>query len=93
MIVFERLDTNPVCTYTVFVNLTLSVDKKVVERARKAAGALGKSLNQIIREFLEDLGGGTSAAEDIREMQRLSKTSRGRSRGWAFDRDEIHERS
>lgn len=80
-------------TYYVQVNLTLSVDAKTVEKARKAAKSMGSSLNQVIRDFLEELAGGRSAAEDIREFRKLSAQAKGRSRGWKFDRDEIHERS
>jgi len=75
------------------MNLTLSVDEKTVEKARKAAKSMGSSLNQVIRDFLEELAGGRSAAEDIREFKKLSAQAKGRSRGWKFDRDEIHERS
>jgi len=74
------------------MNLTLSVDKRVVERARKAAEGLGKSLNQLVREFLERLAGDSTAEADIQEVVRLSQQSGGRSRGWRFDRNEIHER-
>ena len=75
------------------MNITLSVDEKIVERARKAANSMGSSLNQVIREFLEELAGGKSATEEIREVKKLSAKAKGRSRGWKFDRDEIHERS
>lgn len=80
-------------TYYVFMNLTLAVDKKVVERARKAAESMGLSLNQAVRNFLEELAGGNSADEDVREVLDLSSGSGGRSRGWTFDRDDLHERS
>jgi hypothetical protein len=80
-------------TYPVYMNVTLSLDKVVAEQARKAAQALGKSLNQVVREFLEEFAGSTSAEHDVEEMLRLSKESGGRSRGWVFRRDEIHERS
>ena len=75
------------------MNLTLSVDRTVVEKARKAAKSMGLSLNQVIREFLNELAGGTSAEEDIREFKKLSAKANGHSRGWRFDRDQIHERS
>ena len=75
------------------MNLTLSVEKEVVDRARKATAALGLSLNQAIRNYLEELAGTAVADDDIREMEELSRTSEGRSRGWKFDRDEVHERS
>jgi hypothetical protein len=39
-------DTGYVSTYTVFMNVTLSVDEQLLARARKKAESLGKSLNQ-----------------------------------------------
>ena len=39
-------------TYYVDMNITLSVDRQLVERARKVAESMGKSLNQIIRDHL-----------------------------------------
>jgi hypothetical protein len=74
------------------MNLTLSIEERLVKRARKKAEALGKSLNQVVREYLERLVGGDDAERDIEELRQLSERSRGRSRGWRFDRDEVHER-
>ena len=78
-------------TYIVIVNITLSIDQQLVERARKKAAALGKSLNQLIRDYLQTLAGGDDPERSIEEFKRLS--GRGRSRGWRFNRTEIHERS
>ncbi|MFZ3341829.1 MAG: DUF6364 family protein [Terriglobales bacterium] len=72
------------------MNLTLSVDEQVVAQARKKASALGKSLNQMIRDYLEHIAGGDDPERSIEEFKRLS--GRGDSRGWRFNRDEIHER-
>ncbi len=72
------------------VNVTLSIDDQLVERARKKAEALGKSLNQLVREYLQKLAGGDDAEQSITEFKRLSGT--GDSRGWRFNRDEIHDR-
>jgi hypothetical protein len=73
------------------MNLTLSIDEQVVSRARKKADALGKSLNQMIRDYLQKLAGGDDPDRSIAEFEQLS--GRGHSRGWRFNRDEIHERS
>ena len=73
------------------MNVTLSVDGQVLERARRKAAALGKSLNQLIRDYLQGLAGGDDAARSIDEFNRLS--GRGNSHGWRFNRDEIHDRS
>jgi hypothetical protein len=78
-------------TYTVSVNVTLSIDEQLLARARKKANALGKSLNQLIRDYLAHLAGGDDPERSIVEFKRLS--GRGDSRGWRFNRDELHERS
>lgn len=73
------------------MNVTLSIDEQTVARARKKAEALGKSLNQMIRDYLQTLAGGDDPEKSLTEFKRLS--GQGDSRGWRFDRDEIHERS
>jgi ribosomal 50S subunit-associated protein YjgA (DUF615 family) len=73
------------------MNITLSIDEQVVVRARKKAQSLGKSLNQLIRDYLQKIAGDDDAERSIDEFKKLS--GRGRSRGWRFNRDEIHERS
>jgi antitoxin component of RelBE/YafQ-DinJ toxin-antitoxin module len=75
------------------MNLILTADEKVVRRARKAAGAMGMSLNQAVRRFLDELAGEDSAERDVEALRALSKRSAGRSRGWRFNLDEIHARS
>lgn len=78
-------------TYYVCMNITLSIDDRLVERARRKAEALGKSLNQLLRDYLEQLVEGDRAEQSIAEFTRLS--GQGRSQGWHFNRDETHERS
>jgi hypothetical protein len=72
------------------MNVTLSIDEQLVSRARKRAGALGKSLNQLIRDYLQDVAGDDERERSIEEFRRLS--GQGHSRGWRFNRDEIHGR-
>jgi hypothetical protein len=72
------------------MNVTLSIDKQTVARARKTAEALGTSLNQMIRDYLQKLAGGDDPEKSIEEFGRLS--GQGHSHGWRFNRDEIHER-
>jgi hypothetical protein len=90
-LVFKN-DTYYVRTYNVFMNLTLSVDDGVVQRARRHAEAVGKSVNQLVREFLEQLAGNPDRAALVEEFRELSKNPLGDSKGWKFNRDEIHER-
>ena len=78
-------------TFTVFMNVTLSIDEQLVARARKKAAALGKSLNQLIRDYLQKLAGSDDPERCIKEFKRLSNS--GDSRNWRFVRNEFHERS
>jgi hypothetical protein len=73
------------------MNVTLSIDDQLVARARKKAVALGKSLNQLVRDYLQTVAGGDDPEGSIEEFKRLS--GKGDSRGWRFNRDEIHERT
>ena len=86
----EGIDTY-VSTYTVSMNVTLSIDEQLVARARKKAEALGKSLNQLIRDYLQTVTGGDDPEGSIKEFKQLS--GQGNSRGLWFNRDEIHARS
>lgn len=75
------------------MNITLSVEERTVEQARRVAQAMHKSLNQVIREYLEQLACQDQAECDAEEFRRLSEQHRASSpEGWTFDRDEIHER-
>ncbi len=56
------------------MNVTLSIDEQTVERARKRAEALGKSLNQLIRDYLQKLAGADDPERWIEEFERLSGT-------------------
>ncbi len=75
------------------MNLTLSINDRLLEEAREVARSMGTSVNQIVREHLEQLTSRDEAERDVDELRRLSAQSEGRSRGWKFDREEIHERS
>jgi len=74
------------------MNVTLFIDDEVVLRAGRRAEALGTSLNQLVREYLEHLAGGTDPNEDGAEFERLSRAAKGNSGRWKFDREKLHER-
>lgn len=75
------------------MNITLSIDGKVAEEARKIAQAMGKSLNQLVRDYLVQLTRQGEAEAEIEELRRLSRESGGHFAGWRFDREELHGRS
>ncbi|RZL35287.1 MAG: MerR family transcriptional regulator [Rubrivivax sp.] len=75
------------------MNITLSVDEQVAERARRAASAMGKSLNQAVRDYLETLAGVEQRAAELRAFEASALATPGRLDGWRFDRDEANERA
>lgn len=74
------------------MNVTLSVDDELILKARKKAEAMGTSVNQLVREYLEGLVGTRNLDAQAAEFERLSHLSRGNSRGWKFNREELHDR-
>ena len=73
------------------MNITLSVDEKTVTEARKIAQAMGKSLNELIREDLQRLTQQHRREQNFQEFATLG--GQGNSQGWKFNRDELHERT
>ena len=69
------------------MNITLSVDERVAEEARKAAGAMGKSLNQAVRDYLEQLAGGPKTAAELTAFESSALGTPGHLQGWKFDRE------
>ena len=63
-----------------------------VGSARRRAESMGKSVNQLVREYLEQLAGKADRAELAEEFRELTRNATGNSRGWKFNREEIHER-
>jgi hypothetical protein len=80
-------------TYPVVVNVTLSLDEKLLERARKLAARRGISLNQMIRDSLSELTGELAPEELVAALDALWAQSRGDSRGWRFNREELYDRA
>jgi hypothetical protein len=72
------------------MNITLSIDEQIAERAREKLRAMGKSLNQEIRDHLQHLAGDDDLERDLAYLERTAGL--GNSNGWKFNRDEIHER-
>lgn len=75
------------------MNLTLSVDDRLLKEAREVARSMGKSVNQLVREYLQQLTARDDPERDIDELRKLSVQGGGRSGAWRFDRDDLHERS
>ena len=75
------------------MNITLAIDERLADRAREAAQGMGKSLNQVVREHLEQLAGQAQLDAELQAFRQSTVATPGRLNGWKFDRDEIHDRS
>ncbi|HEX8410896.1 MAG TPA: DUF6364 family protein [Thermoanaerobaculia bacterium] len=75
------------------MNVTLSIDDETVARARELANRRGTSLNQMIRDYLEEIASELSPDEVLAELNELWATSNGDSRQRSWTREELHERS
>ena len=53
------------------MNITLAVDEQVAEQTRQAASAMGKSLNQAVRDYLEQLAGAEQLASELKTFERI----------------------
>ena len=74
------------------MNITLSIDDRVVAKARRIAAVRGTSLNQLVRDYLDDLTRHSDVKSVLDELDSMWSDSTGHSQGpWA--REELHERS
>jgi len=73
------------------MNITLSADEGLVRAARNYAHEHGTSLNQMVRDYLAQLVGGTTPQDAAEAFRRVATEQPGRSPdGWRFDRNAIH---
>ena len=73
------------------MNLTISVDDRLLERARELARQRGVSVQELLREYLETLVGRRSGEDVAEELIELMTTRPGRSGGRRIHRDEAYE--
>lgn len=74
------------------MNVTLSINDQVVAEARRIASMRGTSLNQLIRDYLQQLTRADDLDEAIAGLKQRWSEENYRSAG-AWTREELHERS
>jgi hypothetical protein len=73
------------------MNITLSIDEQIVERAREKLRATGKTVNQAVREHLQHIAGEGDSNLD-RELEEFrARSGQGNSQGWKWNREELYE--
>lgn len=74
-----------------FMNVTLSINDELVERAREVARQQGTSLNALVRRYLESVAGVRRGEGLAAQFDELWQERSGRSGGWRFNREELYE--
>ncbi len=74
------------------MNVTLSIDDRLVARARELAARQGTSLNQMIRRLLEEATAASSPEVLLAELEELWEGEKGDSKGRPWRREELHDR-
>jgi len=74
------------------MNLTLALEGRLLERARRLAAQRGISLNQMIRDYLAEVTAESSTDDLVGELEVLWGESPGDSKGRRIVRDDLHDR-
>ena len=75
-------------------NLTLTVDEDVLRKARIRALELGTSVNSLVREYLKQVVGRSTATEGVTEFLEVTRDAGASSDsgGRTWTRDDLYER-
>ena len=73
------------------MNITLSIDEQLVERAREKLRATGKTINQEIREHLQSVAGDDDRGLERELEEFVRHAGQGDSQGQKWSREEIYE--
>ncbi len=75
------------------MNITLSADEALINKGREYARSHNTSLNQLVRDYLLRLTGGTGAEKVADEFVRLASSMAGQSDAdFTFSRDAVYDR-
>lgn len=75
------------------MNITLAIDERLIERARKLAQSEGTSLNQMIRDLLEEATGASTPEARLAELERLWAEEPVESSARSWRREDAYDRS
>ena len=74
-------------------NLTITIDEKVLKKARMRALDEGVSVNALLREYLEKYTGLSQEYQQITdELLKIAKSSKAKSGGKNWSREDLYER-
>ena len=74
------------------MNITVSVDEQLAQRASLAAQQMGKTLNQALCDYLEQLADSSLRNQQWDRFEARCLASTAKLEGWRFDRDTANRR-
>ncbi|MCK5032174.1 MAG: hypothetical protein KAS18_01040, partial [Calditrichia bacterium] len=75
------------------MNITLSADKSLIEKARRYAKKQNTSLNNLVRNYLKSILNDSDNNQAAEEFEKNALSFAGKSNsGFKFNRDEIYNR-
>jgi hypothetical protein len=76
------------------MNITLSADKTLIEKARRYAKKQNTTLNNLVRDYLRKITGHTDVEKAADEFETIAMENGGKSsKEYKFNREEIYERT
>ena len=74
------------------INITLSIDQQVAQGASLAAQKMGKTLNQTVGDYLEQLAGGAHHSQEWDRFEARCLASTAKPEGCCLNRDVANSR-
>ena len=90
----SRDTQNPCYTDPVKQNLTITLDSELLKAARKVALDRDTSVNQLVRNYLEQLIDATDQhTENVKKLREIFRTSKARLGKITWKREDLYDRS
>lgn len=70
------------------MKITFAIDEQVAQHAIKAAQKIGKSLDQVVLDYLEQLARRNQSSDQWTQFETRCLQSTARLDGWKFNREE-----
>lgn len=74
------------------MNITVSIDEQLAQRASLAAQQMGKTLHQVLSDYLEQLADSSLRSQQWDRFEARCLASTAKLEGWHFDRDTANRR-
>jgi hypothetical protein len=76
------------------MNITLSADKTLIEKARRYAKKQNTTLNNLVRDYLKKITGYADANKAADEFEAIAMENAGKSsKDYKFNRENIYKRT